>query len=71
MFVMLIFACSLSALPMSSPAAPATATLSLPGNLFASAMSSLTDFAGTDGWMTSASGIEASSLIGAKSCTGS
>ncbi len=68
---MSIFAWSLSALPISSPAAPAIATLSLPGDFRASATSSLTDFAGTDGWTTSASGIEAISLIAAKSATGS
>ncbi len=40
---------SLMALPASSPVAPATAIFSLPGWRFASAINSLTDFAGTEG----------------------
>src|SRR4029453_3160800 len=56
---------------MSSPDAPATATLSLPGDFRATAINSLTDLAGTDGCTTRASGTEAISVIGAKSATGS
>ena len=43
------------------------ATLSFPGDFLASARSSLTDFAGTEGWTTSASGIDAISVMAAKS----
>jgi len=50
---------------------PPEPKVSWPGRAFASAMSSFTDFTGTDGRTTNSNGEDVTSVIGAKSRIGS
>ena len=60
-----------SAATCIEPPAPELEKLSLPGWLFASAISSFTEFAGTEGCTRSSRGRSATIETGAKSLTGS